>query len=90
MYKIIIFWHLEVQRGRNTLSFLEATSPLHFAAIEDSQRNMVKGRAWTKAEEMAYLKAFVIASENTEKGVSKKRADFMNTVLTVFRKFGME
>jgi hypothetical protein len=67
-----------------------ATSPLRFAAIDDSQGNMVKGRAWTKAEVMACMKAVVIASEDTEKGVSQKRADFMNTVFTVFRKFGME
>jgi hypothetical protein len=51
---------------------------------------MVKGGAWTKAEEMACMKAFVIASEDTEKVVSQKRADFMNTVFTVFRKFGLE
>jgi hypothetical protein len=51
---------------------------------------MVKGRAWTKAEDMACMKAFVIASEDTEKGVIEKRADFMNMVFTVFRKFGME
>jgi hypothetical protein len=51
---------------------------------------MVKGRAWTKAEAMACMKAFVIASEDTENGVSQKRADFMNTVFTVSRKFGME
>jgi hypothetical protein len=67
-----------------------ASSPLHFAAIEDSQRNMVKGRAWTKAEDMSCMKAFVIASEVAEKGVSQKRADFTNTISTVFRKFGME
>jgi hypothetical protein len=67
-----------------------ASSPLFFAAIEDSQRNMVKGRAWTKADEMACMKAFVIASEDAEKGVSETRVDFMNTVFTVFRKFGME
>jgi hypothetical protein len=67
-----------------------ATSPLRFAAIEDSQRNMEKGRAWTKAEDMACMKAFVIASEDAENGVSQKRADFMNTVFTVLPKFGME
>jgi hypothetical protein len=39
---------------------------------------------------MVCMKAFVIASEDAEKGVSPKRADFMNTVFTVFRKFGME
>jgi hypothetical protein len=59
-----------------------APSPLRFAAIEDSQRNMVKGRAWTEAEEMACMKTFKIVSEDTEKGVSQKRADFMNTVFT--------
>jgi hypothetical protein len=32
----------------------------------------------------------VIAAEDTEKGFSQKRADFMNTVFTVFRKFGLE
>jgi hypothetical protein len=64
--------------------------PLRLAAIEDSHRNIVKGRAWTKADDMASMKAFVIASEDAEKGVSQKRADFMNTVFTVFRKFGME
>jgi hypothetical protein len=69
---------------------LVAPSPLRFAAIEDSQRNMVKGRAWTKAEEMACMKAFVIALEDTENGICQKRADFMNTVSTVFRKFGLE
>jgi hypothetical protein len=67
-----------------------APSPLRFAAIEDSQRNMVKGRACTEAEEMACMKTFKIASEDIEKGVSQKRADFMNTVFTVFRKFGLE
>jgi hypothetical protein len=67
-----------------------APSPLSFAAFEDSQRNMVKGRAWAKAEEMACMKAFKIASENIEKGVSQKCADCMNTVFTVFRKFGLE
>jgi hypothetical protein len=67
-----------------------APSPLRFAAIEDSQHNMVKGRAWTKADEMACMKTFKIASEDTEKGVSQKRADFMNTVFTVFRNFGLE
>jgi hypothetical protein len=36
------------------------------------------------------MRAFVIASGDTEKGVSQKRADFMNTVFTVFRKLGME
>jgi hypothetical protein len=72
------------------LSLLVASSPLRFAAIEDSQRKMVKGRAWTKAEDMACIKAFVIVSEDAEKGVSQKRADFMNTVFTVFRKFGVE
>jgi hypothetical protein len=51
---------------------------------------MVKGRAWTKAEEMACMKTFKIASEDTEKGVSQKRADFMNTAFTVFPKFGLE
>jgi hypothetical protein len=51
---------------------------------------MVKGRAWAKAQEMACMKAFVIASEDAEKGVSQKRAYFMNTVFTIFRKFGME
>jgi hypothetical protein len=51
---------------------------------------MVKGRAWTKAEVMSWMKAFVTASEDTEKGVSQKRADFMNAVFTVLRKFGME
>jgi hypothetical protein len=49
---------------------------------------MVKGRAWTEAEEMACMKTFKIASEDTDKGVSQKLADFMNTVSTVFRKFG--
>jgi hypothetical protein len=39
---------------------------------------------------MSCMKAFVVASEDTEKGVSQKRADFMNAVFTVFRKFGME
>jgi hypothetical protein len=39
---------------------------------------------------MACMKAFVIASEDAEKGISQKRADFMNTVFTAFRKFGME
>jgi hypothetical protein len=39
---------------------------------------------------MACMKTFKIASEDTEKGVSQKRADFMNTVFTVFRKFGLE
>jgi hypothetical protein len=29
-------------------------------------------------------------SEDAEKGVIEKRADFMNTVFRVFRKFGME
>jgi hypothetical protein len=67
-----------------------APSPLRFAAIEDSQRNMVKGRAWTEPEEMACMKTFKIALEDTEKGVSQRRADFMNTVFTVFRKFGLE
>jgi hypothetical protein len=67
-----------------------ASSPLRFAAIENSQRNVVKGRAWTEAEEMACMKAFVIVSEDAEKGVSQKRADFMNAVFTVFRKFGRE
>jgi hypothetical protein len=47
---------------------------------------MVNRRAWTKAEEMACMKTFKIESEDTEKGVSQKRADFMNTVFTVFRK----
>jgi hypothetical protein len=51
---------------------------------------MVKGRAWTKAEEMACMKTFKIALEDMETGVSQKRADFMNTVFTVFRKFGLE
>jgi hypothetical protein len=51
---------------------------------------MVKGMAWTKAGEMACMKAFVIASEDAENDVSQKRADFVNTVFTVFRKFGME
>jgi hypothetical protein len=36
------------------------------------------------------MKAFVIASEDAEKGVSQKCADFMNTVFTVLQKFGME
>jgi hypothetical protein len=67
-----------------------AFSPLRFAAIEDSQRNMVKGRAWTKAEDMASIKALVIVSEDAEKGVYHKCADFMNTVFTVFSKFGVE
>jgi hypothetical protein len=83
MYKIVIFWHPEVQRGKRTLS-------LRFTAIEDSQRNMVKGGAWTKADDMACMKAFVIASEDTEKCVSQKRSDCMNTVFAVFRKFVME
>jgi hypothetical protein len=51
---------------------------------------MVKGRAWTKAEEMACMKSFVFVSEDAEKGVGQKRADFMNTVFTVFRKLGRE
>jgi hypothetical protein len=51
---------------------------------------MVKGRAWTEAEEMACMKTFKIASAGTEKGVSQKRADFMNTIFTIFRKFGLE
>jgi hypothetical protein len=67
-----------------------APSPLRFAAIEDTQRNIVKGRVWKKAEEMACMRTFKVASEDTEKGVSQKRADFMNTVFTVFRKFGLE
>jgi hypothetical protein len=89
MYKIVIFWHPVFPRGKTKLSLLVASSPLRFAAIEDSQRNMVKGRAWTKAEDMACMKAFVIASEDAEKGVSQKRAGFMNMVFTVFRKFEM-
>jgi hypothetical protein len=64
MYKIVIFSHPKVQRGRVKLSLLVASSPLRFAAIEDSQRKMVKGRAWTKAEDMACIKAFVIVSED--------------------------
>jgi hypothetical protein len=59
-----------------------APSTLRFAATEDSQRNMVKGGAWAEAEEMAYIKTFKIASEDTEKGVSQQRADFMNAVFT--------
>jgi hypothetical protein len=39
---------------------------------------------------MACVKAFVIASEDAEKSVSQKRTDFVNTVFTVFRKFGIE
>jgi hypothetical protein len=89
MYKIVIFWHPKFNSGEDTVP-LVAPSPLSFAAIEDSQRNMVTGRAWSKAEEMACMKTFKIASEDTEKGVSQKRADFMNTVFTVFRKFGLE
>jgi hypothetical protein len=50
---------------------------------------LVKGRAWTKAEDMACINAFVIVSEGAEKGVSQKRADFMNAVFTVFRKVGV-
>jgi hypothetical protein len=88
--KIRKFLAPEVQCGREMLSLLVASSPLRFAAIEDSQRNMVKGRAWTKAEDVACIKAFVIVSEDAEKGVNQKRADFMNAVFTVFRKFGVE
>jgi hypothetical protein len=50
----------------------------------------VKGRAWTKAEDMASMKAFVIASEDAEKGVCQKRGDFMNTVFKDVRKFGRD
>jgi hypothetical protein len=67
-----------------------ASVPLRFAAIEDSDRNIFKGRAWTKADDMASIKAFLIGSEDAEKGVSQKRIDFMNTVFAVFRKIGME
>jgi hypothetical protein len=77
MYKIVISWHSEVQRGRRKLSLLVASSHLRFAAIEDSQRNMVNGRAWTQAEDTACMKAFVIVSEDAEKGVRQSRADFM-------------
>jgi hypothetical protein len=89
MYKIVIFWLREVQSGRRNLAVLVASAPLPFAASEDSHRNIVKGRAWTKADDMASMKAFVIASGDAKKGVSQKRADFLNTVFTV-RKFGME
>jgi hypothetical protein len=39
---------------------------------------------------MACIKAFVIVSEDPEKGVSQKRADFIIAVFTVFRNFGVE
>jgi hypothetical protein len=81
MYKIVIFWYPDVQRGRGRCPSRGAFA-LRFAAIEDSLRNMVKGRAWTEAEEMACMKTFKITSEDTEKGVSQKRADLMNTVFT--------
>jgi hypothetical protein len=51
---------------------------------------MVKGRAWTKAEDIACVKAFVIVSEDPKKGVSQKRADFMTAIFYVFSKFGKE
>jgi hypothetical protein len=51
---------------------------------------MVKGRAWTKADEKACMKAFVIASEDAENGVSQKCADFTKAVFTVFCKVAME
>jgi hypothetical protein len=66
MYKIVIFWDPAVQRDRGRCPS-HCDFPLRFAAIDDAQRNMVKGRAWTKAEEMACMKAFVIASEDAEK-----------------------
>jgi hypothetical protein len=59
---------------------LVASSPVFRSYRILSQRNTMKGRARTRAKEMACMKGFIIASEDAEKGVSEKRADFENAV----------
>jgi hypothetical protein len=51
---------------------------------------MVKGRGWTKAEDLACVRAFVIVSEDPQKGVCQKRVDFMTAIFSLFQSFGRE
>jgi hypothetical protein len=63
-----------------------SAAPLSLA-VSHFQRKMVKSRAWTKTEEIACVKAFVIVSEETNQF---KSAEFMAAIYFVFRKFGKE
>ncbi len=49
-----------------------------------SRGTMVKGKSWSKAEDLACAKAFVRASENPEKGVDQRYFVFVRDVFTQF------
>jgi hypothetical protein len=89
MYRIVIFWHPEVQLGRGRCPSRGAFDPV-FRSYRRLPAQHSDGKGMDHGRRDGLHEGLCHRVGGCRAGVSQKRPDFRNAVFTVFRNFGLE